>query len=100
LNQGGERMAKGMLFDIYGEGQEIFDTDTNESLGKIENYVATIEVQRVTNNMSFATIVKGDMANVTKGLVCRAKEAKKAPSIGAKPDVIKTDKGGVKLPFD
>jgi len=100
LNQGGERMAKGMLYDVYGEGQEIFDTDTNESLGKIENYVATIEVQRVTNNMSFATIVKGDMANVAKGLVCRAKEVKRTPDVGAKPDVIKTDKGGVKLPFD
>ncbi len=100
LNQGGDRMAKGMQFDVYSEGQEIFDTDTNESLGKIENLIATIEVQRVTNNMSFATIVKGDMANITKGLVCRAKGAKKAPEVGAKPNIKRTEQGGVKLPFD
>jgi len=100
LNQGGERIAKGMLYDVYGEGQEIFDTDTNESLGRIENFVATIEIQRVANNMSFATVVKGDKANITKGLVCRAQEVKKPPDVGARPDVIKTEKGGVKLPFD
>jgi len=100
LNQGGERIAKGMLYDVYGEGQEIFDTDTNESLGKIESFVATIQIQRVANNMSFATIVKGDMANIAKGLVCRAQEVKKPADVGAKPEVIRTNKGGVKLPFD
>ena len=100
LSQGGERMAPGMQYDVYTEGQEIFDTDTNESLGKIENMVATIEVQRVTNNMSFAKLVKGDMAGITRGLVCRAKGAKKAPEVGAKPNIERTEQGGVKLPFD
>jgi curli biogenesis system outer membrane secretion channel CsgG len=33
LNQGGERMAKGMLLDVFRLGKEVFDTDTKESLG-------------------------------------------------------------------
>ncbi len=100
LNQGGDKMAKGMQFDIYSEGQEIIDTDTNESLGKVESYIATIEVQSVEDNMSMARVVKGDISNITKGLVCRIKEGKKAPAVGAKPDIKKTEGGGIKLPFD
>jgi len=100
LNQGGERMAKGMLLDVFSQGQEVFDADTNESLGKVENYVATIEVQKVTHTMSFAKLVEGDLSKVSKDLVCRAKAGKKAADVGMKPDVIRTETGAVKLPFD
>jgi nucleoside diphosphate kinase len=100
LNQGGERMAKGMLLDVFSQGQEVFDADTNESLGRVENYVATIEVQNVTHTMSFAKLVEGDLSKVSKGLVCRVKAKKKAADVGMKPDVIRTETGAVKLPFD
>jgi len=100
LNQGGERMAKGMLLDVFSQGQEVFDADTNESLGKVENYVATIEVQKVTHTVSFAKLVEGDLSKVSKDLVCRAKDKKKAADVGMKPDVIRTETGAVKLPFD
>ncbi len=100
LNQGGERMAKGMLLDVFSQGQEVFDADTNESLGKVENYVATIEVQKVTHTMSFAKVIKGDLSKVSQGLVCRVKAGKKSADVGMKPDVIRTETGAVKLPFD
>ena len=100
LNQGGERIAKGMLLDVFTKGKEVFDVDTTESLGKIENHVATIEVQRVTYTMSFAKVVAGDLSKVSKGLICRVKKPKKDYDIGTRPDVIRTEKGGVKLPFD
>ena len=100
LNQGGERMAEGMVFDVYSMGDEIFDSDTNESLGRIESLVATVEVQKVTSNMSFAAVVSGDASKISKGLVCRLKEAKKTTEAGAKPDIKKTESGGVVLPFD
>ena len=47
-----------------------------------------------------AKVVKGDISNITKGLICRLKEGKKAPAVGAKPDIKRTEGGGVKLPFD
>ncbi len=100
LNQGGERMAIGTLLDVFAQGREVFDTDTKESLGTVENYVATIEVQRVSHTMSFAKVIVGDLSKVSKGLVCRVKEVKKADDVGMKPDVIRTKTGAVKLPFD
>jgi len=100
LNQGGERMAKGMLLDVFMQGKEIFDTDTKESLGTIENRVATIEVLKVAQTMSYARVVSGDSSQISRGLVCRVKKAKKAEEVGVKPDVIRTEEGGVKLPFD
>ncbi len=100
LNQGGERMAEGMILDVFSMGEEIIDTDTNESLGRIESLVATIEVQKVSNTMSFATVISGDASKISKGLVCRLKEAKKTTEAGAKPDVKRTGSGGVVLPFD
>jgi curli biogenesis system outer membrane secretion channel CsgG len=100
LNQGGQRMTEGMLLDVYSEGKEIFDVDTGESLGKVESRVAVIEVQRVTHTMSFARLVEGEAASLSKGLVCRVRERKSKPSVGTTPDAIKTKSGGVKLPFD
>jgi len=100
LNQGGERMVKGMLLDVFTKGKQIFDVDTTESLGMVENRVATIEVQEVAYTMSFAKVVVGDLSKVSKGLVCRVKKPKKDYDVGTRPDVIRTKKGGVKLPFD
>ena len=100
LNQGGERMAQGMIFDVYSMGDEIIDADTKESLGRIESLVATIEVQKVAQNMSFAAVVSGDASKITKGLVCRPKEDQKATEMGAKPNIKRTESGGVVLPFD
>jgi len=100
LNQGGERLATGTLLGIFAQGEEVFDADTQESLGAVENYVATVEVQRVTHTMSFAKIVEGDLSKVSEGLVCRVKKVEKDYGMGAKPDVIRTKTGGVKLPFD
>jgi curli biogenesis system outer membrane secretion channel CsgG len=100
LNQGGERMAEGMLLDVFKQGKEVFDTDTNESLGTIENRIATIEVQKVAQTMSYAKVVSGEASQISKGLVCRVKKPVKTEEVGAKPDIIRTEKGGVKLPFD
>ncbi len=100
LNQGGEKMTKGMLLDVFIEGKAIFDEDTKESIGKIENHVATLEVQRVDQTMSLAKVVDGDLSKVSKGLVCRVKKGKKDYDIGTRPDVIRNKTGGVKLPFD
>ena len=91
LNQGGDRITKGMLLDVFRQGEEIFDADTKESLGKAENHVATIEVQKVAYTISFAKAVAGDLSKVSEGLVCRVKKVKKDQGVGTKPDIIKTE---------
>jgi curli biogenesis system outer membrane secretion channel CsgG len=100
LNQGGERMAKGMLLDVFRLGKEVFDTDTKESLGAIETHVATIEVQKVTQTMSYATVVDGDISKISKDLVCSVIKVKKPEIPGSKSNIKRTESGGVVLPFD
>lgn len=100
VNQGGDRISQGAMFEIYKQGEEVFDPDTTESLGKIEALIATIRITRVANKMSFAEIVSGDKSKITKGLICRPRQTKKRFNVGAEPEVIRTPRGGVKLPFD
>lgn len=100
VNQGSQRMKTGMLLDVFTMGKEIFDTDTGESLGRIESHVATIEIQRIAHTLSVAKVVSGDGSKVTMDSVCRIRKEKRDLGVGMKPDVIRTKTGGVKLPFD
>ncbi len=100
INQGGDRISEGMLLDIFAEGEEIFDHDTKESLGKIENLVATVRVEKVAQKMSFSKVINGDASKISKGLICRIRKSEKVEEVGMKPDVTRTRSGGVKLPFD
>jgi curli biogenesis system outer membrane secretion channel CsgG len=100
INQGGKRIAKGSVFDVIIQGQEIFDSDTKESLGRTENLIATIMVEKVTPTMSYARILKGDLEKISVGLICRLKKVElKAPE-RAKSGIRRTPQRGVKLPFD
>jgi len=100
INQGGDRISEGMLLDVFAEGEEIFDHDTKESLGKVEKLVATMKVEKVAQKMSFAKVINGDASKISKGLICRIRKTEKAEEAGMKPDVTRTKSGGVKLPFD
>jgi len=100
LNQGGDRITKGMQFDVFSQGQAITDPDTGESLGSVETLLATLEVTRVTHTMSFAKVISGDMSKLTRGMLCRPRPQKAPQEPGVKPNIIKKPSGGVKLPFD
>lgn len=101
LNQGGDRMKAGMTFDVYTMGKEIIDPDTGQSLGKVENKVATIEIQRVANNLSYAKFIEGNQDKLSEGLVCRARAAEKPKGPGsANTNITRTESGGVIMPFD
>ena len=69
-------------------------------IGRIESKVATIEVQNVSHTMSTAKVVAGDVSKVSVGLTCRIRPEKRNLGVGAKPDIVRTKSGGVKLPFD
>jgi hypothetical protein len=50
--------------------------------------------------MSFAKVVNGDASKISKDLICRTRKSEKAEDVGMKPDITRTESGGVKLPFD
>ena len=100
INQGGKRIRKGQILEVFIEGEELIDIDTNESLGKTETVIATIKIDRVTPKVSYAKLLKGDLSKISKGLICRRKKDSAKAMKGSESDIERTEKGGVKLPFD
>ncbi len=100
INQGGKRISKGSVLDVLVQGEEIIDVDTKESLGRTESHIATIEIEKVTPTISYARLVKGDLDNISVGLICRLKKVELEVPGGAKSSIRRTPQGGVKLPFD
>ncbi len=99
IDQGEGSIKEGMLLDVFSQGKEFFDPDTKESLGKLESLVATVKITKVAQKISYSEVVEGDKSRIEKGLICRAKSTKKEEP-GAKPDIKRTESGGVILPFD
>lgn len=100
INQGSKRISKGSVLDVFVQGEEIIDVDTKESLGRTENHIATIEIEKVTPTISYARLVKGDLDKVSVGLICRLKKVELEMPERGKSDIRRTPQGGVKLPFD
>ncbi|MBL7106447.1 MAG: hypothetical protein ISS77_02405 [Phycisphaerae bacterium] len=100
INQGGKKIVKGLLLDVFSEGKEIIDFDTQESLGTTEIFVARIKVDKVMPKISFATIIEGELSKLSEGLICRSKEVEREKLKGRKSDIKRTSSGGVKLSFD
>ncbi|HEW78929.1 MAG TPA: hypothetical protein ENH34_03035 [Phycisphaerales bacterium] len=100
INQGGKRISKGLVLDIFTEGREIYDVDTKETLGKTEILIATIRIDKVTPKISYAKLIKGDLSKISEGLICRQKKIEEHTVEGFKSDIERTPGGGVKLPFD
>ena len=103
LNQGGVSLAVGESLDVFSIGENVKDPYTGESLGAVETWVADAEITRVNPKMSYAKIIKGDIAKITNGSICRRINKKyKQPesSVFRKNNVKILDNGGVKLPFD
>ena len=100
INKGGKDISESDIYEVLKEGTELFDYDTKESLGKIEEPIATIKIVKVMSNFSYAAIVQGDASKLSEGLVCR-KTSKESPEPNwRKSDTQITPSGGVKMPFD
>lgn len=64
LNQGAKSVEVGSVFDVFALGEKIIDPYTKESLGREEIFVGQIEVNRVTNKMSYASVLSGAVENM------------------------------------
>ena len=104
LNQGGVTVSDGEMLDVFIKGERIVDPYTGESLGSSETWAATIKIVRVIPKMSYARVIKGQLATIQNGSICRRIAEKNKQShqnaTGRKTDVQTTSGGGVVLPFD
>ncbi|MGA2915803.1 MAG: CsgG/HfaB family protein [Sedimentisphaerales bacterium] len=100
INKGGKDIYESDIYDVLKEGQELFDYDTKESLGKIEEPVATIKIAKVMQNFSYATVVQGDGSKLSEGMICRKQGQELQKPIEQQSDTQVTPSGGVKMPFD
>jgi hypothetical protein len=100
INKGGKDIAESDIYEVLKEGHELFDYDTKESLGKIEEPVATIKITKVMSNFSYAAIVQGDISKLSEGLICRKQGKEPQKPIEQQSDTQVTPSGGVKMPFD
>ncbi len=104
LDQGGDRMKLGHLYEVFAAGKEILDPQTQEVLGTDETKVVTVEVTRILPKFCYAEVVEGQADGITVGQVCRLHPASAVfhiePEGGMKSKIERTPSGGVRLPFD
>ena len=66
LNQGGETVQVGRVYRLVSLGQNLVDPYTKESLGQEETEVARVEITSVTDRISTAKVVSGNLPSSVK----------------------------------
>jgi len=108
LNQGGNSLQIGTTMNVMHLGEKMIDPYTHESLGRLENKVATIQITNVTPKLSYAKVIEGSLNSIKRNDICRRlkKQQFSANAIvqdnpnWKKSSVKVESNGGVKLPFD
>ena len=76
LNQGGDLLKEGDIYEVFQFGERIIDPYTKESLGREEIFCGTIQVTRVNPKSSYAKITSSEIEIESvfkpKMFVCRA----------------------------
>src|SRR3954464_3175528 len=62
INRGsGQGVRRGMLFEVFApEGEEVWDPDTGETLGTVEDVKAKAEVTEVKEKLAIARVFDAD----------------------------------------
>ena len=71
LNQGGIRVKKGELFDIFTPGEKVVDPDTGRKIRLDGTRVGTLQVIRVLPKYSVGRMIDGDIEMVEELAICR-----------------------------
>ena len=69
LNRGGNTVQNGMLFEVFGVGENILDPDTGEPLGLLETSAGLARVIETKPKYSIAEMETG--ASISEGMVLR-----------------------------
>lgn len=104
LDQGGDRMKAGHLYEVFAVGESVVDPQTQEVLGQTQHKVATVKITRVLPRFCYAQRLEGSPAAIAVGQICRLHPDSKTFRIeeegGMKSKIERTGSGGVRLPFD
>ncbi len=102
IGEGGKSIQPGELLSVFSLGEEVKDTRTGEVLDYVEERVAIVQVERVTEKISYAKIVDGDISKIAVGSRLRREQyeqpAQNAPQ-QTPTQVQPTQNGGVVVPF-
>ena len=58
LGQGGDGLARGERYKLYKYGEKTRDPYTGEVLGRVEEYVGKVQIERVTEKQAYARVVE------------------------------------------
>ena len=101
IGEGGKSLGIGEQLVVYALGETVKDTRTGEVLDEIEEEIGVIEITRVTEKMSYARLVSGDISKIAVGSRVRRPEnvnVQAAPA--AAPSTLTPNaNGGVVAPF-
>lgn len=101
IGEGGKSIAEGERFTVFALGEMTVDSRTGEELDQIEEPVGTVEVERVTEKLSYAKVIEGDAKQMVVG--CRLRQPKVVavpkPSVPALTTIKVNGSGGVVTPF-
>lgn len=112
ISQGGSGMNVGKRFKVMLQGTELFDPYTNESLGKTDQEIATIEVSDVRPKISYARLIAGQIPLAGGEMILHADQTvsvpieptvparRKSGHVRAAVAVSSERDAGVRLPFD
>ncbi|CAG35319.1 CsgG/HfaB family protein [Desulfotalea psychrophila] len=73
INQGGKSLKKGDKLHVYFVGEEMIDPYTKESLGQLEEKIATVQVIRPTAKVTYTRVIAGDAELIEAGAIIRRK---------------------------
>jgi len=71
LNQGGKRITKGRLFDVFSESEDLIDPDTGKVIRIDGEVVATLKIKKVMAKYSLAKLVSGDTDEIQVNSIVR-----------------------------
>lgn len=106
IGEGGLSLVEGEVLTVFGQGKEIFDSRTGESLGMTEEKVGLVIVDRVTEKMSYGRVLEGDISKFQIGksrldrrTVYVVDPEGTSPNAPIPTEVRGTGNGGVVVPF-
>ena len=69
LGQGGNQFSVGQKYEMLEKGDKIIDSYTNEVIGNIEKLIGTVEIAKVSQNISEGKIIekKNDLSGFEVG---------------------------------
>lgn len=100
INQG--NLTVGTKYEVFKLGKKMIDSYTKESLGRVENKVALIEIIHSLPKFSIGKIVEGKVqkGDIARTIYSSQETIPEYDKVGKESDVKISEKGGVSLPFD